>query len=847
MIPLLAAVGASSRTRIDPGESSHGAAGAFARARARRWALCLCVVLAIGGSLAVGSASAAPRTVKVGVYQNEPKIFTDQNGRPSGLFIDLLKKIATPEKWTLKYVPCAWEQCLAELEDGRIDLMPDVAFSPERDKIFDFHKTPVVESWSRIYARSGLNITSLADLNGRRIAVLGGSIQQTELARNIRGFGFKLKIVPAKSYKEAFQLTADGSADAAITNYFFGDFFYREYGLSATPIVFNMVKLYYATAQGRNADLLQGIDRHLNRWLEQPQSPYYTTLLRWTEKKTPAARVPGFVYWMLGVIAGLLAAAFGVAFLLRRQVHSRTRHLERALETQREGEQRYRRLAEEWQTTFDAAGDVIWVLDAEQRIVRTNVAGERTFNCSAAEMIGKTNYEIALKASEPPPGSPFRRMLKTRRRESLEMQIGERWYNVTVDPIFDAGENLLGAVNVLQDISERKRAGEDREKLEAQLFQAQKIEAVGRLAGGVAHDFNNMLSIILGYGEMLLATLPDQDPSRGDVEAIVDAGKRSAILTRQLLAFSRQQTMQPEILYLEDVLREVENMLRSLVREDIELKFVFSDDLAPVMVDPNQIQQVIMNLVINARDAMPQGGELIFETKNVTLDGAFGESYPGLAPGEYVMLSITDTGCGMEKEVLGKIFEPFFTTKEKGKGTGLGLSTAYGIVKQSGGGIYAYSEPGRGTSFKIYLPQTERLGARKEETSREPESSGGEHILVVEDEEALRKLLEEMLGSLGYRVTVAGSGKEALLLMDVGGLDADLLLTDVVMPGMDGSILVKRLRQRYPELKVLFMSGYTASAVATDDVLDPGTLFIEKPMDLSTLAARVREALRGTD
>jgi CheY-like chemotaxis protein len=330
------------------------------------------------------------------------------------------------------------------------------------------------------------------------------------------------------------------------------------------------------------------------------------------------------------------------------------------------------------------------------------------------------------------------------------------------------------------------------------------------------------------------------------VEAIVDAGKRSAILTRQLLAFSRQQTMQPEILYLEDVLREIESMLRSLIREDIELKFVFSEDLAPVLADPNQIEQVIMNLVINARDAMPQGGELIFETRKVTLAGAYGASQPGLAPGEYVMLSITDTGCGMEKEVLDKIFEPFFTTKEKGKGTGLGLSTAYGIIKQSGGGIYVYSEPGRGTSFKIYLPQTERLGDKKDEKSDEMESGGGEHVLVVEDEAPLRKLLEGMLGSLGYRVTVAGSGKEALLMMNVGGLEPDLLLTDVVMPGMDGSVLVKRLRQRYPDLKVLFMSGYTANTVASDDVLGPGTLFIEKPMTLQVLSERVREALRAT-
>ncbi len=821
----------------------------YGLARRRRWALCLFTALVIGFSLAVGQAAGAPRTVRVGLYENEPKIYTDQNGRPAGLFIDLLRQIATREEWTLKYVRCEWSQCLVELGNGRIDLMPDVAFSAERDKIYDFHRTPVVKSWSRIYARPGAHISNLRDLNGRRVAVLGGSIQQTELGRNMRGFGFRLKVIPAKSYKEAFRLTADGSADAAIANNFFGDFFYRKYGLTATSILFNMATLYYATAQGRNADLLKAIDQYLNRWHMQPQSPYYTALLHWTERleKKPASTVPRFVYWVIGAITGLLVAVFGVVVLLRAQVRSRTRHLEQALEIEKESEKRFRRLAEEWQTTFDATVDVIWVLDAEQRIVRSNRAGERAFNCPVAEMIGKHSYEIALKSTESPPGSPFRKMRETLRRESLEMQIGERWFNVTVDPILDTDSNLVGAVSILHDITERRQAREERVRLETQLIQAQRIEAVGRLAGGVAHDFNNMLSIILGYGELLLARLQSQDPSRGDVEAIVDAGKRSAVLTRALLAFSRQQTLQPEILDLELVLKGIEKMLRSLIREDIELKLVFPPDLAPVMVDRSQIEQVIMNLVINARDAMPQGGELIIETKNATMDRTYAASHPGLVSGDYVMLAVTDTGCGMEKEILGKVFEPFFTTKEKGKGTGLGLATAYGIVKQSGGYIYAYSEPGMGTTFKIYLPRADRRSDVKSAKSGEEVRRGGdEHILVVEDEAALRKLLEEMLVNLGYRVTVAASGSEALLMMEKMELEPDLLLTDVVMPGMDGSVLVERLRQRHPALRVLFMSGYTANAVLREGVLEPGTLFVEKPIDLSALSTRIREAMGGT-
>lgn len=813
-----------------------------------RWALCLCAAMVIGSVLAAGSANAAARTVRVGIYENEPKIFTDQSGRPAGLFIDLIEKIAAREEWTLEYVPCAWEQCLAALEDGRIDLMPDVAFSLERERVFDFHRTQVVSSWSRIYARPGIRISSLADLNGRRVAVLGASIQQTEFGRNMRGFGFKLRLVLAKSLKEAFQRTADGAADVAIANQLFGEFFYRDYGLTATPIVFNLASLYYATAQGRNGDLLTAIDKNLNRWVAQPQSPYYTTLLRWTkERPVSSDRIPEFVYWLIGSTVGLLAAAFGVAFLLRRQVRSRTKHLERALETQRESEQRFRQLAEQWQTTFDATSDVIWVLDTEQRILRSNKAAERAFGCTAAEMIGKHNYEIALKASEPPPRSPFRRMLESLRRESLEMQIDERWFNVVVDPILDADKNLLGAVNILQDITESKRAEEQRERLEAELFQAQRIEAVGRLAGGVAHDFNNMLSIILGYGEMLLAKLEEQDPSRDDVKTMVEAGKRSAALTRQLLAFSRQQTLQPKMIDLKVILKDIEMMLRSLIGEEIELELIAPENLAPVIADPGQMEQVIMNLAINARDAMSKRGKLTIEALNVELDELFAMSHPGAVPGKFVMLAVTDTGCGMEKEVLDKIFEPFFTTKEKGKGTGLGLSTVYGIVKQSNGCIYAYSEPGEGSTFEVYLPQMEQRSDETGVLNRNEDQSGrGEHILLVEDEAALRALLEEMLVKLGYRVTVAANGNEAVLLVEERGLEPDLLLTDVVMPGMDGSVLVERLRERDPALNVLYMSGYMADAVSHDGILDPSTHFIEKPISLSDLSKSIREAMRGT-
>ncbi|MCX8030824.1 MAG: PAS domain S-box protein [Thermodesulfovibrionales bacterium] len=379
-------------------------------------------------------------------------------------------------------------------------------------------------------------------------------------------------------------------------------------------------------------------------------------------------------------------------------------------------------------------------------------------------------------------------------------------------------------------------------ELEAQLFQSQKLESIGRLAGGIAHDFNNMLNIILGYGEIILNKLNQRDPLYKDVDEIVKAAERSMALTNQLLAFSRKQILKPKVLNINEILKSMKDMLQRLIGEDIEVIMELKEDLSNVEADPAQIEQVIMNLSVNARDAMPFGGKLIIETANVVLDENYIQSHAGVIPGDYVMISVTDTGHGMDKETLAHIFEPFFTTKEKG--TGLGLSTVYGIVKQSGGHIWVYSELGKGTTFKIYLPVTltkPETELEDKQTEKIGEKVGGGHILVVEDEPALRGLFEVFLTSLGYKVTLAANGGEALLLVEEKGLRPDLVITDVIMPIMSGAVLAERLRKIQPDLKVLFMSGYTDNAIVHHGVLDPDTPFIQKPFNIAELAKKINE------
>jgi len=376
-----------------------------------------------------------------------------------------------------------------------------------------------------------------------------------------------------------------------------------------------------------------------------------------------------------------------------------------------------------------------------------------------------------------------------------------------------------------------------------QLRQAQKMEAIGRLAGGIAHDFNNLLTVIRGYSRLLLDRALGHE-FRGGLERIDDAAERAASLTSQLLAFSRRQVLQPKVFNLNSLVQDLDKMLRRLINEDIEMRTVLAAELSAIRADRSQLEQVIMNLVVNARDAMPHGGKLTIETSNVYLDEEYARHHQTVQPGNYVLLAVSDTGAGINPENLARIFEPFFTTKEFGKGTGLGLSMVYGIVKQSGGNIWVYSEPGKGTSFKIYLPVVhsaiEPAGEDQHSTSRQ---RGTETILLAEDDEQVRELASEALSAAGYTVLVAETPQVAISICRGTAQAIDLLLTDVVMPGIGGRELAGQINSIRPEIKILYMSGYTPQAILHHGELDASTFFLQKPFTPSSLAAKVREVL----
>jgi two-component system cell cycle sensor histidine kinase/response regulator CckA len=538
-------------------------------------------------------------------------------------------------------------------------------------------------------------------------------------------------------------------------------------------------------------------------------------------------------------------------FLLKDRLARLGPAIERELR-EREG-RRARRRAEgalraseaRYRILFDNSPLPMWVLDIEtMAFLAVNEAAVRHYGYSRDEFARMTLSGLRPEPSLAPHAEPV--------LESSSASDGDVWEHrrkdgsVIIVEIKGHDFELEGRparLVVANDITERRRALEVLRKTEEQLRHAQKMEAVGRLAGGVAHDFNNMLSIILSYCELMIGDLPSEDRMRDDLEEVRKAARRAADLTKQLLTFSRQQVTELRILDVNDLLTDLDKMLRRLVGEDVELVTLTSKPVGKVKADQGHVEQVVMNLVINARDAMPKGGKLTIETADVVLDETYAEAHLGARPGPHVMLAVSDTGMGMDKATQARIFEPFFTTKEVGKGTGLGLSTVFGIVQQSAGSIWLYSEPGRGTTFKVYLPRTDEPVVSSGQYADPPTLRGTETILLAEDEEQLRNVTRGILTRNGYTVIEARSADEAWATAEGHKGRIDLLLTDVVMPGMSGADLAAKLQARRPDLRVLCMSGYTDEAVVRHGILGSGMAFLQKPLTPATLLHKVRTVL----
>ncbi|MBI5849386.1 MAG: PAS domain S-box protein [Nitrospirae bacterium] len=530
---------------------------------------------------------------------------------------------------------------------------------------------------------------------------------------------------------------------------------------------------------------------------------------------------------------------------LERQVRDRTsalvdlnESLNREIAERRQTEDALKKSSEEWRITFDSTKDMMLMLDEAFNVIRLNRATATFLDRPYRKIIGLSIFELFPNMDIKPERHPLRKMARSKRHEESEIYSKDKgiWVLASADPIVGNDGTMTGAVHIIRDITEQKN-------LQLQLLQAQKMESIGRLAGGIAHDFNNLLSAIIGYTELTLLKLPAESPLKDHLVTVKDAGEKAAELTHRLLAFSRKQVLQMQAVNLSASLESMVKMMSRMVREDISLELHTGPSLNTIMADPVQIEQIVMNLIVNARDSMPNGGKLIIETSNAYLDDDFVVRHENVERGNYVLLSVSDTGIGMSKKVQERIFEPFFTTKGMSEGTGLGLATVYGIVKQHNGYIYVYSEIGKGTTFKIYLPVSGEERAALPEKAYEVLAGGSEVVLVVDDDPSIRKLIKDVLEPLGYRLLFANDGDEALHTAQQATEPIEVLLTDVIMPNMNGSQLADIFRRDYPGVKVIFMSGYTDETITRQGVLTEGDILIQKPLSPTKLTNRLREIL----
>ena len=783
-------------------------------------------------TIACGRSHTDPAKVyKIGYGGDRPLHYRGDDGKPTGLAVSMVQEAARRRGIRLEWVQAA--MAMEDLRSQRLDLFVLLTDLPERRNLVHL-TTPYLATETAFLVREKSTFHNLGDLASARIAFNNLEVHRLAVARLVPG---SVRI-PRGSTTEAIGAIHGGMADAAYVDQYAGVIGLLD-GAASEPLriipsgvpVRQLALASTFESQGPADEIRDEIAKLSENQQLTPVLAHWSMFPVLMSESVDALNQERMKVRALGwgamVLAILILVFAGLVWRLRQRNGLLA-----------ESESRFRTLAE---TAFEGV-----MIHDGVRIVEANPQFSQLFGYdSPGELIGSTGRptiltgESIVKLQDRISGGSNLKPLEIVgiRKDGSHFDIETQGCNSTY-------RGRKARVVAMRDISERKKSVEVRSKLEAQLAQAQKMETVGRLAGGIAHDFNNLLTVIIGYCSLILNDPDVKGRSRNRVSSIQTAGERAAELTGQLLAFSRRQVIKPCPLDFNALVRETWSLMARLIPANIEVVSFLDEGLPMVMADSGQMHQVVVNLLLNARDAMPEGGRLVLETSRVILDASYADQHPEeVVPGNYVLLAVTDNGIGMEPEVASRIFEPFFTTKPTGAGTGLGLATVYGIVRQSGGWIWVYSEPGKGSTFKVYLPVAESVPVVAETTDSIPSRTGTATILVVEDQENVRELIREILEGKGYGVLVATNGAEALALLHSSAQQIDLLLTDVVMPGISGKELAEQLQREMPGLKVLFMSGYTENVIVNRGILKPGVEFLPKPLTPDSIIANVGRVL----
>ena len=784
------------------------------------------------------------RVYRIGWEVDPPFQERGADGGPTGLAIELVRDAARRHGIRLQWVLQPGSE--GALRNGKVDLWPLLTITPERKRVLHI-SDPYMQHENCFLVRASSRYLAAQDLAGAAVSYNSLPINE----HLIHAVSPNAQVRARPSLRDAIEDVCEQRADAAFMDEFTGLAVLlggvpcpgRPLRLVSHPMMRTTLGVGSTLEAAAIADRIrEGIgaasqdgelSRILTRWgyLSPRNIDSMTSLLNAKQREE----------WLVGVI-GLIGSLLGLTIFgadrIRRQ-RNRIKTTERAY---RDSEQKLRLMA-------NNLSEVVLAYDMDRRLVFANLAVEKLTGYSMAGLQAGDYINLVHPDDKPRVLKGWDRLFQGANDEAGEFRLvskeGDvRWVSSTWGPVLDEAGRQIGVQGCVHDITERKSAEEALRESQERYLQAQKLESIGRLAGGVAHDFNNLLTVINGYSDLAFQKLGAGEPLRLEIDQIRKAGARAADLTQQLLAFGRKQLIQPRPLDLNKVVVESEKMLRRLLGEDIELKTCLSPSLGQVMADSGQIHQILMNLVVNARDAMPDGGELSLETSNVDIDSSYIQEHPEAACGAFVLLAVTDSGTGMDEETSKHIFEPFFTTKGPSQGSGLGLATVYGIVKQSQGWIGLSTKPGKGTAFEIYLPRiTADLETHTDTEHDRADLEGSETVLVVEDQDEVRGLATKVLKDYGYRVLEAADGAKALALVEGYPGLIDLLLTDVVLPGMNGRELAECLRKLLPAVKVLYTSGYSQNLIAHRGVLYGDVAYIAKPYTPDGLATKVREVL----
>ncbi|SCY18755.1 ATP-binding protein [Desulfoluna spongiiphila] len=798
--------------------------------------VCAILILYVTNFQAVSGLEPSP-TLRVGIYNTPPFCFTGPDGEALGIYPDLINKIASKEHWKVTFTSSSWSEGLEQLQREEIDLIAHIGFSEKRQRTMDFNHESVFDEWGQIFLKPGTSIESIQDLEGLHVAVEENDMNGHNFIRTTESMGVHCNIVIMPTREDVFRAVQAGTVAAGVTSQHFGLRHARDFKLVASSIQFSPFSLFFASKKGFHGDKLTVIDTYLHRWKQVYNSYYHERLFYWMGANAAYEKtvIPRWLTNTVGAIIIISALLAALSRALNNKVKKKTREL-------RSQKKQYKDLVEN-------ANSIILRMDKSGRVLFLNRFGLDLFGYTRDEIYGRNILDMIL---SPETAQSYHFITADKKTfklpEDYEFMENEnickdgrtvsiQWSNRAIN---DHQGHFHEILCIGTDITQRRQ-------LEASLSHAQKIEAIGTLAGGIAHDFNNILTIIFGYTDLARLYLDKPDKIKDALDQISKGGLRAKELISQILTFSRRSESKQQTLQPLHIVKETITLLRPALPSTIKIESVLASK-STIHADPTQIHQIIMNLCTNAYHAMEKnGGTLrVALTDTHIRDNETGAAQSPSKPGDYILLEVSDTGCGIDPEIIEKIFDPYFTTKERGKGTGLGLSVVHGIVKDHKGHIHAQSLPGKGTTFRVYLPVLKHdISSAPKDISREPITGGDETILVVDDEIKITESLSQILSRHGYTVKAFTDAAKAIEFFQDAPDTVDLILTDMTMPGMRGSELTREILRCRPKLPVILCSG-DIEPLSVEYLQESGIAdYIQKPIMMGNLLQKIRKQLDG--